>query len=71
MIALITMSLLFCITNAEFINQVAIDYAKGARWEKIEARKPDPLAKSITLQCVDHETGEPCGEPYVIYKLKK
>ena len=66
---LLALPILFCVNNAEFINKVAIDYMNGAVWTKIEPKEPDPLAKSITLQCVDHETGEACGKPYVIYKL--
>jgi len=63
--------ILFMADNAEFFDQVAKDRAKGATWHYVGPQALDPTAKSIPVQCVDPETNEPCGEPYIVWKLKK
>lgn len=60
--------ILFFADNHEALNQFQKDIDAGATWHKIDAKKPDPNAKSIPLQICD-DNGV-CGEPYVIYKLK-
>ena len=65
--------ILFFSTNKEFFDKVAEDTAKGAKWHHVGPQALDPTAKSLPLQCMTHEVDEesvPCGEPYIIYKLK-
>jgi len=65
--------ILFFSSNGEFFDQVEKDRAKGATWHKIDPKPLDPSAKALPLQCmtaVEHGDDIPCGEPYVIYKLK-
>ena len=42
----------------------------GAEWHQVGPQALDPTAKAIPAQCIDPETNEPCGEPYIIWKLK-
>ena len=42
----------------------------GAEWHQVGPQPLDPTAKAIPAQCIDPETNEPCGEPYIIWKLK-
>jgi len=71
---LILISVFFMIDNKEFFDQVAIDRAKGAEWHYVGKSDLDPAAKSIPLQCMENDNDGntvPCGDPYIIYKLKK
>mgnify|MGYP006190079999 CR=1 FL=1 len=70
---LVLIAVLFMTDHKEFFDQVAIDRAKGAEWHYVGKSALDPTAKSLPLQCMTYEGGksEPCGEPYIIYKLKK
>ena len=71
---LILISILFMADHKEFFDKVAIDRAKGAEWHYVGKSALDPTAKSIPLQCVetdDDGNTSPCGDPYIIYKLKK
>ena len=70
---LVLIPILFMTDNKEFFDQVAIDRAKGAEWHYVGPQDLDPTAKSIPLQCMEtHDNGNttPCGDPYIIYKLK-
>ena len=70
---LILLSVGFVSGNKEFFDQVAIDRTKGAEWHYVGSQALDPTAKSIPLQCVetdDNGNTTPCGDPYIIYKLK-
>ena len=70
---LLLFPILFFSTNSEFFEQVEKDRANGATWQEIDPKPLDPNAKALPLQCmspVEHGDDEPCGEPYVIYKLK-
>ena len=42
----------------------------GMSWHYVGPSSLDPTALSIPLQCVDTD-GEPCGEKYILFKLKK
>ena len=71
---LILISILFMADNKEFFDQVAKDRAKGAEWHYVGKSDLDPVAKSIPLQCMENDNDgntTPCGDPYIIYKLKK
>ena len=43
----------------------------GASWHYVGPSDLDPTALSIPLQCIDTDTREPCGEKYILFKLKK
>ena len=62
--------ILFLADNSEFFEQVAKERAMGAEWHQVGPQALDPTAKAIPAQCIDPETTEPCGEPYIIWKLK-
>lgn len=70
---LILISMGFVTDNKEFFDQVAIDRAKGAKWHYVGPQALDSTAKSIPLQCIETNDGNTttCGDPYIIYKLKK
>ena len=57
--------------NFSFLDQAQRERNQGAEWHYVGTQEPDPDAESITLQCVDPDTGEPCGERYILWKLKK
>lgn len=70
---LLIFPILFSIDNKEFIDQVEKERALGAEWHYVGKQALDPTAKSIPLQCmeaVEHGEDIPCGEPYIVYKLK-
>ena len=66
---LVIIPILFFSQNEEFF-KLNKQMEEGATWHQVGPQAPDPKAKSITLQCIDPE-GEPCGDPYIIWKLKK
>ena len=59
----------FGIQNKEFFDKVAEERAQGAEWHYVGPQALDPTALSIPLQCMDGD--KPCGDPYIIWKLKK
>ena len=59
---------LFVADNQEFFEQVEKDIEAGAEWHYVGKQPLDPTAKSIPAQICD-DNG--CGEPYIIWKLKK
>ena len=67
---LVIIPILFFSQNEEFFKLANKQMEEGATWHQVGPQAPDPKAKSITLQCIDPE-GEPCGDPYIIWKLKK
>ena len=54
-----------------FFDQAQRERNQGAEWHYVGIQEPDPNAESITLQCVDPDTGKPCGKRYILWKLKK
>ena len=60
---------LFIADNKDFLITAFDQMQDGASWEYVGPRDLDPTAKAIPLQCMNGDT--PCGEPYIIYKLKK
>ena len=62
-------SLLFFETNAEFFDQAAKEREQGYTWHYTGKQPLDPRSKALPLQCM-HE-GKPCGEPFILWKLKK
>ena len=62
--------ILFLADNSEFFEQVAKERAMCAEWHQVGPQALVPTAKAIPAQCIDPETNEPCGEPYIIWKLK-
>lgn len=62
--------ILFGVDNAEFFNQAAKEREQGYTWHYTGEQKLDPNAKAIPMQCVDH-SGKPCGEKFILWKLKK
>ena len=64
----------FGVQNKAFFDKVVEQRAQGAEWHYVGPQDLDPTALSIPLQCMTHEEGKesvPCGEPYIIWKLKK
>ena len=58
----------FGVQNKEFFDQVGKERAMGAEWHYVGKQPLDPTAKSIPGQICDDDG---CGEPYIIWKLKK
>jgi len=54
----------------EFIEAVTEDRAAGAKWHFVGPSDLDPTAKALPLQCVDSDTDEICGKPFILFKLK-
>ena len=71
MIALILIPvILFGVDNAEFFNQAAKERKQGYTWQDTGEQGLDPHSKAIPIQCVNH-SGKPCGEKFILWKLKK
>lgn len=71
MIALILIPvILFGVDNAEFFNQAAKERKQGYTWQYTGEQGLDPHSKAIPIQCVNH-SGKPCGEKFILWKLKK
>ena len=68
-LALIPFVFLFVTGNAEFFDQAAKEREQGYTWHYTGKQALDPKAKALPLQCM-HE-GKPCGEPFILWKLKK
>lgn len=56
--------------DAEFFERVKQDRAAGATWHYVGPSSLDPTSKALPLQCIDSETEEVCGEPFILFKLK-
>ena len=61
---------LFATDNADFFEKAKQQRAQWYTWHYVGTTPPDPKAKAIPLQCVD-QSGKVCGEPYILWKLKK
>ena len=68
--ALSLMVQLFIADNREFLIEANDQMNDGASWHYVGPSDLDPTALSIPLQCID-SNGEPCGEKYILFKLKK
>ena len=62
---------LFIADNREFLIKANEQMQDGASWHYVGPSDLDPTALSIPLQCIDNDTGEPCGEKYILFKLQK
>jgi len=69
-LVLVPFIILFAGDNAEFFEKSKQQRTQGYVWHYVGTSAPDPKAKSISLQCVD-QSGKVCGEPYILWKLKK
>jgi len=65
----VVIPLLFLTGNADFFDQAAKEREQGYTWHYTGKQALDPRSKALPLQCV-HE-GKPCGEPFILWKLKK
>ena len=54
----------------EFFKTALEEMEQGAKWHYVGMQSLDPTAKSIPGQLCEPETGK-CGDPYIIWKLKK
>ena len=61
---------LFIADNREFLIKANDQMQDGASWHYVGPSDLDPTALSIPLQCIGMD-GEPCGEKYILFKLKK
>tara|TARA_R100000700_G_C3056511_1_gene73320 strand:- start:164 stop:382 length:219 start_codon:yes stop_codon:yes gene_type:complete len=61
---------IFIVDNADFFARAAKEREQGYDWHYVGKSPPDVQAKSLTLQCAD-QNGKACGEPYILWKLKK
>ena len=61
---------LFIAENREFLIEASDQMHDGASWHYVGPSDLDPTALSIPLQCIGMD-GEPCGEKYILFKLKK
>ena len=61
---------LFIAENKEFLIEASDQMHDGASWHYVGPSDLDPTALSIPLQCIGMD-GEPCGEKYILFKLKK
>ena len=70
MIALVLIPvILFGVDNADFFKQAAEEREQGYTWHYTGEQKLDPRSKAIPIQCMDGD--KPCGEPFILWKLKK
>lgn len=61
--------LFFAIGNADFFEQAAKEREQGYTWHYTGKQELDPRSKAIPIQCMDGD--KPCGEPFILWKLKK
>ena len=61
---------LFIADNREFLIEANDQMQDGASWHYVGPSDLDPTSLSIPLQCIGM-AGEPCGEKYILFKLKK
>ena len=66
-LVLIPFIFLFASDNADFFEVSKQQRSQGYVWHYVGTKTPDPKAKSITLQSVDQNE----GEPYILWKLDK
>ena len=74
LIFILALGTTFGIDNKEFFDKVAEQRSQGAEWHYVGPKPLDPTALSIPLQCMTAEVDKdsvPCGEPYILWKLKK
>ena len=70
MIALVLIPvILFGVDNADFFKQAAKEREQGYTWHYTGKQALDPRSKAIPIQCMDGN--KPCGEPFILWKLKK
>jgi len=70
MIALILIPvILFGVDNADFFEQAAKEREQGYTWHYTGKQALDPRSKALPIQCMDGD--KPCGEPFILWKLKK
>ena len=70
MIALVLIPvILLGVDNADFFKQAAKEREQGYTWHYTGKKKLDPRSKAIPIQCMDGD--KPCGEPFILWKLKK
>ena len=68
--AILFITALFMADNQKFLEEAREQMKQGAEWEYVGHQSLDPRAKSISMQCVD-SAGSPCGEKFILWKLKK
>ena len=74
LLALKVIGSLFFYSHEEFFTTAGNEMIDGAEWHYVGKQPLDPTAKSFPLQCIDAKddgTLEVCGDPYIIFKLKK
>ncbi len=70
MIALVLIPvILLGVDNADFFKQAAKEREQGYTWHYTGKQARDPRSKAISIQCMDGD--KPCGEPFILWKLKK
>ena len=70
MIALVLIPvILLGVDNADFFKQAAEEREQGYTWHYTGKQALDPRSKAIPIQCMDGD--KPCGEPFILWKLKK
>ena len=70
MIALVLIPvILLGVDNADFFKQAAKEREQGYTWHYTGKQALDPRSKAIPIQCMDGY--KPCGEPFILWKLKK
>ena len=70
MIALVLIPvILFGVDNADFFKQAAKEREQGYTWHYTGKQGLDPRSKALPIQCMDSD--KPCGEPFILWKLKK
>ena len=61
--------ILLGVDNADFFEQAAKEREQGYTWHYTGKQELDPRSKAIPIQCMDGD--KPCGEPFILWKLKK
>ena len=56
--------------QTEFFERVKQARADGDKWHYVGPSSLDPTAKALPLRCIDPETEEVCGNPFILFKLK-
>ena len=70
MIALVLIPvILLGVDNADFFEQAAKEREQGYTWHYTGKQELDPRSKALPIQCMDGD--KPCGEPFILWKLKK
>ena len=71
LIGLLLLGSIFVSQNKEFLDTVDRQKEEGYTWHYVGPTDLDPNAKHMALQCYDDDLQEYCGEPYILWKLKK